>query len=150
MVPLPLLPDRSARRVYHVLAWLHVRRTDADRDALRDLRAQAFRLGLRADAAREVEAEARTSKSIRVGRDPEERQCLEECVDAMTQRDPALQARARALVRRAVEKAHATPSPGPINRSPFEASEEGPSLVPADSSRIPAIVPQRVAPRCAS
>ena len=145
MVPLPLLPDRSARRVYHVLAWLHVRRTDADREALRDLRTQAFRLGLRADAAREVEAEARTSKSIRVGRDPEERQCLEACVEAMTQRDPALQARAQALVRRAIQKTLATPAPGPVNRSPFEASEEGPPLVPTDSSRIPAIVPQRAA-----
>lgn len=150
MVPLPLLPDRAARRVYHVLAWLHVRREDADRDALRDLRAQAFRLGLRADAAREVEAEARTSRSIRVGRDPEEQGCLEACLDHMTRRDPALQARARALVRRAIRKLSDTPAPGPVARTPFEPSEEGPPLVPADSSRIPTIVPQGAASRRAS
>lgn len=148
MLELPLLADRAARRVYQTLAWLHVRRTDAGREALRDLRAQAFRMGLRADAAREVEAEARAARSIRVGRDPDEFAWLEVTLADMTRRDPALKARAEKLLRHATRKVGDTPSPGRVShRCPFEVSEEGPAVSAVDTSKIPLIVPQRVAPR---
>jgi hypothetical protein len=147
MLELPLLADRAARRVYQTLAWLYVRRTDADREALRDLRAQAFRMGLRADAAREVEAKARAARTVRVGRDPDELAWLEVTLADMTRRDPALEAKAAELLRMATRKVSDTPSPGLVHRSPFEASEEGPPVSAVDTSKIPLIVPQRAAPR---
>jgi hypothetical protein len=161
MLELPLLADRSARRVYQTLAWLHVRRPDADRQALRDLRAQAFRLGLRADAAREVEAVAREASSIRVGRDPEERAWLEVTLGDLVQRArqagaaeaviQALKAKADGLLRSASRKVRETPSPGSCSRrSAIEVSEEGPPVSAVDTSKIPLIVPQRAAPRQAS
>jgi hypothetical protein len=121
-----LLPARSARRVYHALAWLCARRPASAR-RLDLLRARARALGLSPEATRAVEAEAAASRSVRVGRDPAERSALRDALLALAHAEPALAPTIDAFLRRVALKLSDTPTPRPC---PFEESEpDGPPLV---------------------
>lgn len=111
------LQDRAAQRVYHALAWVCAR---AGRDPTKRLAGYARLLHLDADQARALEAQARSARSVRIGRDNSEQVWLRQALSELAQTHPTLAAAAAPVA------ARVAPAPRP---APFEESAVGPPLV---------------------
>jgi hypothetical protein len=111
------LQDRAAQRVYHALAWVCAR---AGRDPTKRLAGYARLLHLDADQARALEAQARSARSVRIGRDHSEQVWLRQALSELAQTHPTLAAAAAPVVARVAPV---------VKPTPFEESAVGPPLV---------------------
>lgn len=127
--------ERRARRVYGALVWL-VARGGAPRQRLARLRTWAGRLGLDDDAVREVEAAARAGRSLRVGRQPAERDLLRRAALDVAGDDERVARALEALLRRAPAARDGQAGEAARRPCPFEESEVGPPLVWRPRARV--------------
>lgn len=114
------LNDRAAQRVYHALAWVCAR---AGRDPTKRLAGYARLLNLETDQARALEAQARSARSVRVGRDHSEQLWLRQALAELALTHPTLAAASAPLA------ARVAPAPTTTRTNPFEESAVGPPLV---------------------